>query len=111
MPEISIIIPVYNTKDYVERCVRSVTGQSFGDWELILVDDGSTDGSGEICERLSEEDGRIRVIHQENGGPSKARNAALDIAAGELLLFCDSDDRRSAVCCGSTKKKKKKKKN
>ena len=92
MPEVSIIIPVYNTKNYVERCVKSVTGQSFGDWELILVDDGSTDGSGEICERLSEEDGRIRVIHQKNGGVSRARNRGLKEASGRFLSFADSDD-------------------
>lgn len=92
MPEISIIIPVYQTKDYVEKCVRSFTAQSFDDWEMILVEDGSTDGSEKICDRLAEEDARIRVIHQPNGGVSRARNRGLEEASGEYVCFADSDD-------------------
>lgn len=92
MPEISIVIPVYQTKDYVEKCVRSLIAQTFADWELILVDDGSTDGSSEICRRLAEEDARIRVIRQENGGVSRARNRGLEEAAGRYICFADSDD-------------------
>ncbi len=92
MPEISIIIPVYQTKDYVEKCVRSFIAQRFTDWELILVDDGSTDGSEKICSRLAEEDARIRVIHQQNGGVSRARNRGLEEAAGDHVCFADSDD-------------------
>ena len=92
MPEISIIIPVYQTKDYVEKCVRSFIAQSFADWEMILVDDGSTDGSEKICDRLAEEDARIRVIHQANSGVSRARNRGLEEAAGKYICFADSDD-------------------
>ena len=93
MSRISIIVPVYQTEEHVENCVRSFMDQSFGDWEMILVDDGSTDGSGRICDRLASEDPRIRVIHQENGGVSRARNKGLENAAGEYICFADSDDR------------------
>lgn len=93
MAEISIIVPVYQTKDYVETCVRSFLAQRFSDWEMLLVDDGSDDGSGEICDRLAAEDARIRVIHQENGGVSRARNRGLKEAAGRFICFADSDDR------------------
>lgn len=92
MAEISIIIPVYQTKDYVEKCVRSFIAQRFTDWEMILVDDGSNDGSEEICDRLAAEDARIRVIHQANGGVSRARNRGLKEAAGKYVCFADSDD-------------------
>ena len=89
---VSIIVPVYNIKEYLERCAASLLGQSCGDLEVLLVDDGSTDGSGELCDALERTDGRIRVIHKENGGLSDARNAGLDAAAGEWLLFVDGDD-------------------
>ena len=90
----SIVIPAYNVKDYLEKCVLSVVGQTCGDWEAILVDDGSTDGAtGALCDRLAaEHGGRIRVIHQENGGLGAARNTGMEAAAGEYLLFLDSDD-------------------
>ena len=92
-PEISIIVPVYRTEAYLEACVRSILAQTFHGWELILVEDGSPDGCGEICDRLAAEDPRIRVIHQKNGGVSRARNAGLEAARGKLLAFVDSDDR------------------
>ena len=91
-PAISIIIPVYNVKRWLARAVASVQAQTFTDFELFLVDDGSTDGSGALCDRLAEEDARIRVIHQANAGAAAARNAASDQARGEYLYFMDGDD-------------------
>ena len=78
MPEISVIVPVYKVEKYLERCVDSILGQSFSDFELILVDDGSPDTCGEICEKYAKSDSRVVVIHQQNGGLSCARNAGLD---------------------------------
>ena len=92
-PLVSIIMPVYNTKKYVETAVRSVLAQTFEDWELLLVDDGSSDGSGAVCDALAGVDGRIRVFHKTNGGVSSARNLALAQAKGRYLAFLDSDDR------------------
>ena len=89
---ISVIIPVYNTEKYLAECVESVLNQTFTDYELILVDDGSTDGSGALCDSYAENDGRVKVIHKENGGASSARNAGLDIAKGNYIYFIDSDD-------------------
>lgn len=89
---ISVIVPVYNRKETLERCVQSLLKQTFPDLEIILVDDGSTDGSGTVCNALSREDLRIRVIHKENGGVSSARNAGIEAAKGEYLMFTDSDD-------------------
>ncbi len=89
---ISVIIPVYNTEEYLEKSVRSVLDQTYPNLEIILVDDGSTDGSGKLCDALAEKDRRIIVIHKENGGQSDARNCGLDIAAGEYIGFVDSDD-------------------
>ena len=89
---VSIIIPVYNVKPYLKRCVESVLNQSYTDFESILVDDGSTDGSSVICDEYLERDSRIRVIHKENGGLSDARNAGIKAAVGEYILFVDSDD-------------------
>ena len=91
-PKISVIIPGYNTEEYVRDAIESVLSQDFTDFELILVDDGSTDSTGEIMDRMAENDARIRVIHQANGGLSMARNAGLDMAAGEWIYFLDSDD-------------------
>lgn len=91
-PFFSIVIPVYNTVKELKRCVDSVVCQTFEDFELILVDDGSTDGSGALCDRLSLEDPRIKTIHKPNGGCSEARNAGIRAAAGKYLLFVDSDD-------------------
>ena len=92
MPQISVIVPVYNVRDYLEKCVESVRGQTFTDWELLLVDDGSADGSGELCQTLSRTDGRIRCLSQPNSGVSAARNAALSAAEGEYVTFLDGDD-------------------
>lgn len=89
---ISVIVPVYNVEPYVERCVRSLMAQTYKPLEIILVDDGSTDKSGKICDALAEEDSRIKVFHQENAGVSAARNAALAVAKGTWVGFCDSDD-------------------
>lgn len=88
----SVVIPVYQSKESLERCVDSWLAQTESDLELILVDDGSTDGSGELCDRLSEKDSRIYVVHQPNAGVSAARNAGICKARGEFLLFTDSDD-------------------
>lgn len=89
---VSIIVPVYNIEKYLPRCVESLRGQTDTDIEILLVDDGSTDGSGKLCDALAAEDTRIRVIHKPNGGLSDARNAGLDAAAGEWILFVDGDD-------------------
>ena len=91
-PLISVVIPVYNSEKYLAQCVRSVLGQTYGRLELLLVDDGSADGSGELCDSLARGDGRIRVLHQENMGVSAARNRGLREARGELIGFVDSDD-------------------
>ena len=80
MPKISVIVPVYNMEKYLKRCIDSILLQSFSDFEIILVNDGSKDASGDICDSYALSDSRIRVIHKENGGVSAARNAALDIA-------------------------------
>lgn len=92
MPQISVIVPVYKVEKYLGRCVESILTQTFEDFELILVDDGSTDRSGEICDEYAAKDDRIRVIHKQNGGVSSARNAGLDAAQGEFVAFVDSDD-------------------
>ena len=89
---ISVIIPVYNTEQYLSRCLDSILSQSFDDFELLLIDDGSTDSSGAICDSYAEKDSRVRVFHKENGGVSSARNLGLDNAKGEWIYFVDSDD-------------------
>lgn len=89
---ISVIIPVYNVEKYLEKCVTSVVNQTYRKLEIILVDDGSTDASGQICDKYAQIDSRIVVIHKKNGGLSSARNAGLDIARGQYLGFVDSDD-------------------
>ncbi|WP_195953172.1 glycosyltransferase family 2 protein [Clostridium saudiense] len=91
-PEISIIIPIYNVEQYLKRCIDSILNQSFKNFELILVDDGSTDNSGKIIDEYESIDKRIRVIHKENGGQGSARNRGLDIAKGNYIGFVDSDD-------------------
>lgn len=91
-PAISIIIPVYNAEKYLRRCIESVLSQSFTEFELILVDDGSKDKSPQICDEYESRDTRVRVIHKANGGVSAARNDGLDIAKGEYVTFIDSDD-------------------
>lgn len=92
IPLISIIVPVYNTKQYLSRCFDSILNQSFTDFELLLIDDGSADGSGAICDTYAEKDSRVRVFHKENGGVSSARNLGLKEAKGEWVCFVDSDD-------------------
>lgn len=91
-PLISVIVPVYNSEQYLEKCVESIQNQSYSNIEIILVNDGSADRCGKICNLLAERDSRISVIHQENGGQAKARNAGIDLAKGELFMFVDSDD-------------------
>jgi glycosyltransferase involved in cell wall biosynthesis len=92
MCEISIIVPVYKVEKYLKKCVDSILAQTFTDFELILVDDGSPDDSGKICEEYAEKDARVRVLHKENGGLSSARNAGIEVAKGKYLGFIDSDD-------------------
>lgn len=91
-PKISVIVPVYNVAKYLERCVDSILTQTFRDYEVLLIDDGSTDQSGELCDKYAKENACIRVIHKENGGLSDARNVGMDNARGEFISFVDSDD-------------------
>ena len=88
----SVIVPVYNIEKYLPRCINSILSQTYSDFELILVDDGSTDNSGLICDEYAEKDKRIRVYHKPNGGVSSARNMGIDHATGEFIVFIDSDD-------------------
>lgn len=92
LPLITIIIPVYKVEEYIHKCVNSVLNQTYNNLEIFLVDDGSPDNCGEICEDYSKKDHRIKVIHKNNGGLSDARNVAIDIANGEYITFVDSDD-------------------
>ena len=92
LPKISVIVPVYNAEKYFHRCIDSILSQTFTDFELLLINDGSTDRSGKICDEYANKDARIRVFHKENGGVSSARNIGLDNARGEWIAFCDSDD-------------------
>ena len=89
---ISIIISVYNIASYIERCVYSILEQTYSNLEVILVDDGSTDESGRICDELRKLDNRIVVVHKTNGGNASARNAGIDVAKGEYITFVDGDD-------------------
>lgn len=89
---VSIVVPIYKVEEYLEECVDSILNQSYKEFEVILVDDGSPDRCGEICDRYAECDSRIRVIHKKNGGLSDARNAGIEIARGEYIAFIDSDD-------------------
>lgn len=91
-PVLSIIVPVYNEEKYLKRCIDSILNQKFSNYELILINDGSTDGSGDICDEYQLADNRVRVIHKENGGLSSARNYGLQIAVGKYIGFVDSDD-------------------
>ena len=88
----SVIVPVYGVEKYIDQCVQSLLIQTYKNYELILVDDGSPDNCGQICDQYAEKDNRIRVVHKKNGGLSSARNAGLDIAKGEYVIFLDSDD-------------------
>ncbi len=93
MPGISVIVPVYNAERYLKKCVESVRNQTFQDWELLLVDDGSKDGSRELCDECAASDDRVRVLRKKNGGVSSARNMGLREAKGEYIAFLDVDDR------------------
>ena len=92
MPKISIIVPVYQSQQFLEQCISSILSQTMNDWELLLVDDGSIDKSGELCDSFAENDDRIRVFHKKNGGASSARNLGINNAFGEWITFVDSDD-------------------
>lgn len=91
-PKISVIIPVYNTESTLHKCVDSILNQSYEDWELLLIDDGSKDHSAFICDEYAQQDKRIKVFHKENGGVSSARNIGIDNAEGKWITFIDSDD-------------------
>lgn len=91
-PKISVIVPVYKVEQYIHRCIDSILSQSFTDFELILVNDGSPDNCGKICDEYAQKDSRVRVFHKTNGGVSSARNLGLDNARGEWIAFLDSDD-------------------
>lgn len=112
---ISIIVPIYNVEQYLDRCVQSIVGQTYPNIEILLIDDGSTDGSGKIAEKWAQQDSRIRVLRRRNGGLSAARNSGIEIAQGSHLVFVDSDDwihpdmiealvkrldKAEIVCCG-----------
>lgn len=99
--QISVIVPIYKVERYLERCVESILNQSYTALEIILVDDGSPDGCGEMCDRFAESDHRIKVLHKENGGLSEARNRGMEAATGELLLFVDGDDYLQPDCCAA----------
>ena len=90
--KVSVIMPVYKVEEYVARAIESIQAQSLKEFEFFIVDDGSPDNSGAICDRYAAEDSRIRVIHKENGGAPSARNTAMDLASGEYMYFMDSDD-------------------
>ncbi len=89
---ISVIVTVYNIREYIEKCIDSIKNQTYQHLEILVVDDGSNDGSGELCDNLATQDERIKVIHKPNGGLSDARNSALDVATGEYVAFVDGDD-------------------
>ena len=92
MPKLSVIVPIYNVEQYIHKCVDSILNQNFKDFELILVDDGSPDSCGKICDEYAQKDERVKVIHKVNGGLSDARNFGLEKAKGEYVSFIDSDD-------------------
>lgn len=91
-PLISVIVPVYNVEQYLDRCLQSIVGQTYARLEILVVDDGSTDGCPSLCDQWAQRDSRIRVIHKSNGGLSDARNAAMDVMTGEMVTMIDSDD-------------------
>ena len=94
---ISVIVPVYNVEPYLKECISSILHQTHNALQVILIDDGSTDGSGEICDQFAKRDDRIEVIHQKNAGVSVARNAGLQRAIGKFVIFTDSDDKLPAT--------------
>ena len=91
-PTLDIILPVYNTERYLDQCIESIVSQQFNDWHLIVMDDGSTDSSPEICDRWAQRDKRITVVHKQNSGLSDTRNIAIDMSTAEYIGFVDSDD-------------------
>ncbi len=91
-PLLSVIIPIYNAKDFIPKCIESVINQTYKNLEIILIDDGSTDGAGEIADFYAQKDNRIKLLHQANGGESKARNVGLNMVTGEYYTFVDCDD-------------------
>lgn len=97
-PKVSIIVPVYNVEKYLPKCIESILAQTFTDFELLLIDDGSPDSSGKICDKYAAEDSRIRVFHKPNGGVSSARNFGIDNAKGEWIMFVDADDTILDIC-------------
>jgi len=99
MEKISIIVPVYNVELYLEKCIESIINQTYTNIEIILVDDGATDSSGNICDLYSKKDSRIKVIHKRNGGLSDARNVGIEKAVGQYLMFVDSDDYIDKTMC------------
>ena len=90
--KITIVVPIYNAEKYLERCIKSILDQTYENLEIILVNDGSTDKSLEICEKFKAEDNRIIIINKENGGVSSARNKGIDAATGKFIIFIDADD-------------------
>ena len=89
---VSIVVPVYNAEKYIMNCIEALRKQTYTDIEIILVDDGSSDASGKLCDEMQTEDARIKVVHKQNGGVSSARNCGVQIATGDYLMFADSDD-------------------
>ena len=92
MPKISIIVPAYNSEDFIESSIKSIINQTINDMEIIIIDDGSTDRTSEICDELERIDDRIKVIHKKNGGASSARNLGIELSSGDYIGFVDSDD-------------------
>lgn len=99
MPILSIIVPVYKAEHVLEKCVRSIFAQTMSDWELLLIDDGSPDGSGKLCDAFASQDSRVRVFHKSNGGVSSARNLGMEQAQGDYIQFVDSDDFIEPTMC------------
>lgn len=99
MPKLSIIVPVYRAEAVLFKCVDSVFAQTYADWELLLVDDGSGDGSGKLCDEYAARDSRVKVLHKDNGGVSSARNLGMERAEGDYILFLDSDDWADSAFC------------
>ena len=95
---LSIIVPIYNVEKYLCKCIDSVIAQTYQEWELLLIDDGSTDNSGNICDEYAKKDSRIRTFHNKNRGASAARNTGLDASIGEWIYFLDGDDYISDDC-------------
>lgn len=91
-PLITVVVPIYKVEEYLDECVQSILNQTYHNLEIFLVDDGSPDRCGEMCDTYAEKDSRVKVIHQKNRGLSGARNSAIDIATGEYITFVDSDD-------------------